>query len=140
MISKRSSIKFNMSKIAVIGTGFSGLSAACYLSKAGHDVHVFEKNAEPGGRARQLKTEDGFTFDMGPSWYWMPSVFENFFNDLGYNISDLYTLKLLDPAFEMVFENKESLTIPAGYKELCELFESIEEGSAERLKKFMDEV
>jgi phytoene desaturase len=128
-----------MAKIGVIGAGFSGLSAACYLSVAGHEVHVFEKNAEAGGRARQLKTPEGFVFDMGPSWYWMPGVFEKFFHELGYNVADLYNLQLLDPSFEMVFENKESLIIPAGFKELCQLFESIEKGSSVQLKKFLEE-
>ena len=90
-----------MAKIAVIGSGFSGLSAAAYLSKAGNEVHVFEKNSTPGGRARQFTTDNGYVFDMGPSWYWMPDVFEQFFNDFGFKVSDFYELKLLDPSFEV---------------------------------------
>ena len=128
-----------MSKIAIIGSGFSGLSAAAYLSAAGHDVHVFEKNEQPGGRARQLKTDNGYVFDMGPSWYWMPGVFEKFFTDFGYRIPDLYDLKLLDPSFEIVFGEKDVMSVPAAFKKLCDLFESIETGSAEQLKKFMVE-
>ncbi len=128
-----------MSKIAVIGSGFSGLSAACYLAAAGHDVHVFEKNAEPGGRARQLKATEGFVFDMGPSWYWMPGVFERFFHHFGYRVADLYQLQLLDPAFEMVFGKDDTMEIPAGFEALCTLFESVEEGAASKLKSFMDE-
>lgn len=72
-----------MAKIAVIGAGFSGLSAAAYLSAEDHDVHIFEKNEAAGGRARQLKTNNGYVFDMGPSWYWIPDIFERFFNDFG---------------------------------------------------------
>ena len=68
-------------KIAIIGSGFSGLSAAAYSAKLGHEVHVFEKNSSVGGRARSFQTENGYTFDMGPSWYWMPDIIENFFND-----------------------------------------------------------
>ena len=128
-----------MSKIAVIGSGFSGLSAAAYLSNAGHEVHVFEKNKTAGGRARQLKTENGYVFDMGPSWYWMPEIFENFFNDFGYKVADFYELKLLDPSFEVVFDNHEIMSIPADYSTLCHLFESIEEGSAQQLERFMRE-
>ena len=128
-----------MSKIAIIGAGFSGLSAAAYLASAGHDVHVFEKNSVPGGRARQLKTENGYVFDMGPSWYWMPSVFEKFFTDFGFKIHELYELKLLDPSFEIVFGEKDVMSVPAGFKKLCDLFESIETGSAAQLKKFMVE-
>lgn len=127
-----------MAKISIIGAGFSGLSAACYLSSAGHEVTVFEKNAEPGGRARQLKTETGYVFDMGPSWYWMPDVFEQFFNDFGYSASDFYQLKLLDPAFEMVSDDRV-IDIPADFNDLCDLFESIEQGSSIKLKSFMQE-
>ena len=128
-----------MSKIAIIGSGFSGLSAAAYLSAEGYDVHVFEKNDQPGGRARQLKTDTGYVFDMGPSWYWMPGVFEKFFNDFGFRIPDLYDLKLLNPSFEIVFGEKDKMSVPADFKSLCNLFESIEHGSAEQLKKFMTE-
>ena len=127
-----------MAKIAIIGSGFSGLSAAAYLSAKGNDVHVFEKNAQPGGRARQLKTDSGYLFDMGPSWYWMPGIFEKFFNDFGYSVADFYELKLLDPSFDVVFK-EGAMSIPAQFAALCNLFESIEEGSAARLVKFMGE-
>ena len=128
-----------MPKIAVIGSGFSGLSATAYLSAGGHDVHVYEKNNTAGGRARQLKTENGYVFDMGPSWYWMPDVFERFFHDFGYAVSDFYQLKLLDPSFNVVFANRQTISVPANYTELCNLFESIEKGSAIQLEKFMRE-
>jgi len=126
-----------VSTIAIIGSGFSGLSAACYLAAAGHDVHVFEKNDTPGGRARQLKTKNGFVFDMGPSWYWMPDVFERFFNDFDHKASDFYKLELLHPAFDMVFGKNDIAHIPQNFDELCIWFESIEKGSATQLKKFM---
>lgn len=128
-----------MPKIAVIGSGFSGLSSAAYLSSAGNEVHVFEKNETAGGRARQLKTENGYVFDMGPSWYWMPDVFEKFFNDFGYSVSHFYDLKLLDPSFDIVFNNREIMHVPHNYSELCALFESIEAGSSHKLDRFMKE-
>ncbi|HEY5463341.1 MAG TPA: phytoene desaturase family protein [Hanamia sp.] len=127
-----------MSKIAIIGSGFSGLSAAAYLSAAGHDVHVFEKNETAGGRARQLKTENDYVFDMGPSWYWMPDIFEQFFNDFGYKVSDFYELKLLDPSFDLIFADR-ALSIPADYTALRNMFESLEKGRAFQLDKFMKE-
>lgn len=127
-----------MSKIAVIGAGFSGLSAAAYLSVEGHEVHVFEKNATAGGRARQLKTKGGYVFDMGPSWYWMPDVFERFFKDFGYSIADGYELKLLDPSFDIVFKG-EKISIPSDYTELKKLFERIEKESSGKLDQFMKE-
>ena len=128
-----------MSKIIVIGAGFSGLSAAAYLSAQGNEVHLYEKNASPGGRASQIKTPEGYVFDMGPSWYWMPEVFENFFNDFGFKAAGFYNLKLLDPGFEVVFPEGELMKIPADFEELCKLFESIEKGAAEKLRKFMVE-
>lgn len=127
-----------MSKIAVIGSGFSGLSAAAYLAAAGHEVHVFEKNSSAGGRARHFKTGNGYIFDMGPSWYWMPDVFEQFFNDFGHRVSDFYELRLLDPSFNVVFGDGV-ISVPADYAELRSLFESVESGSASQLDKFMEE-
>lgn len=128
-----------MSKLGIIGAGFAGLSAACYLSAAGHEVHLFEKNTHLGGRAGQVCTPQGFVFDKGPNWYWMPAVFERFFNDFGYQVKDLYQLALLNPAFEMVFGPQDSLVVPATYTELLHLFEGIEPGSAKRLEKFLEE-
>ncbi|MFZ1702811.1 MAG: oleate hydratase, partial [Saprospiraceae bacterium] len=128
-----------MAKIVIIGSGFSGLSAAAYLSGKGHDVHVFEKNSVPGGRARQFKTPEGFVFDMGPSWYWMPDVFEKFFADFGYKPSDFYSLELLNPSFEIVFGKDDVDKIPANYEELGDWFETIEKGSKKQLQKFMAE-
>lgn len=126
-----------MARIAIIGSGFSGLSSANYLSKEGHEVHVYEKNATLGGRARQLKTDAGYIFDMGPSWYWMPDIFERFFNDFGYSSKSFYKLILLDPSFDIVFPKNEVLSIPASYESLCDLFESIEKGSRKKLDLFM---
>lgn len=125
--------------VAVIGAGISGLSAAAYLSAEGYRVQIFEKNDAAGGRARQLRTNNGYVFDMGPSWYWMPGVFENFFNDFGYTVAEMYDLQLLDPSFDIVFEPGKASSIPADLNSLYAWFESIEPGSAERLKRFLKE-
>lgn len=125
--------------IAIIGAGFAGISSAAYLSKQGYQVDVYEKNADIGGRARQLLTDNGYVFDMGPSWYWMPEVFEKFFNDFGYKATDFYELQLLDPGFSVVFGQEDVLDIPADFDKLCELFESIEQGTAVKLKEFLRE-
>lgn len=122
-------------KISIIGSGFSSLSSACYLAKAGHEVNVYEKNATLGGRARQLK-KDGFTFDIGPSWYWMPDIFEKFFNDFGKSTSDFYQLDKLSPAYKIFFED-EVITIDDHMDKICEEFERIEKGSSIPLRKFI---
>lgn len=123
-------------KIAIIGSGFSGLSAAAYAAKAGHEVHVFEKHDQPGGRARQFTTEQGFVFDMGPSWYWMPDIMEDFFTDFGYKTSDFFDLISLNPQFEMIFSD-EKMNIPENFEDLKVLFETIEKGAGVQLEKFM---
>ncbi|MDM1328806.1 phytoene desaturase family protein [Myroides odoratimimus] len=123
-------------KIAVIGSGFSGLSAAAYLAKAGNEVHVFEKHEQPGGRARQFSTAEGYVFDMGPSWYWMPDIMENFFADFGYKTSDFLQLISLNPQFEMIFSD-EKMNVPESIEELKTLFEKTEKGAGRQLEKFM---
>jgi phytoene desaturase len=124
-------------KAIVIGSGFAGLSAACFMARSGWEVTVLEKHDIPGGRARQLKAE-GFTFDMGPSWYWMPDVFERFFNCFDKKVSDYYTLHKLDPSYRIYFKH-ERFDIPADYEALKELFENIESGSSKQLEKFIKE-
>jgi len=123
-------------KIAIIGSGFSGLSAAAYAAKEGNEVHVFEKNSIPGGRARQFTTENGYVFDMGPSWYWMPDLIDNFFTDFNVKRSDLFDLVSLNPQFKMIFSD-EDLLVPESFEELKELFERKEPGSANQLERFM---
>jgi len=123
-------------KIVIIGSGFSSLSAASYLAKKGFDVHVFEKNDTLGGRARQLK-KDGFTFDMGPSWYWMPDVFESFYNDFGKSTKDFYTLNRLDPGYQVVFGENEIIPIGDSLEKIYAIFEKEEAGSSQKLKKFI---
>ena len=123
--------------VAVIGSGFAGLSAAAYLAKNNCEVEVYEKNAGIGGRARQMATENGYMFDMGPSWYWMPEVFEKFFGDFGHQVSDFYELQLLDPGFTIIFGKDDILEVPANFEALCALFETIEKGSALQLIKFL---
>ena len=124
-----------MKKAIIIGSGFSGLSAASFLAKHGWDVTVIEKHNIPGGRARQFK-EDGFVFDMGPSWYWMPDVFERYFRCFGKKRSDYYSLKRLDPSYK-VFWKDESIDVPADYEQLKELFEKTEQGSAKKLNQYL---
>ena len=126
-----------MKKVVIIGSGFAGLSAASFMAKAGWEVTVLEKNATTGGRASVLLAE-GFTFDMGPSWYWMPEVFERFFNCFGKKVSDYYQLERLNPSYRVYWPD-DSMDIPADYNELKLLFEKTEPGSGVLLDKFMQE-
>jgi phytoene desaturase len=124
-----------MDKVIVIGSGFSSLSASCYLAKAGFEVELFEKNSTVGGRARQM-VKDGFTFDIGPSWYWMPDIFEKFFGDFGKSTRDYYHLDKLNPAYKIFFED-DMITIGDCMDDICEEFERLEPGSSQHLRKFI---
>lgn len=127
-----------MVKAAVIGSGFSGLAAACFLAREGYEVTVLEKNSSAGGRARKFEAH-GFMFDMGPSWYWMPDVFENFFKEFNKKPSDYYSLTRLDPSYRIFFSKEDAWDVPAGVPALCEFFERIEAGSSVQLLKFLNE-
>ncbi len=122
--------------ISIIGSGFSSLSASCYLAQSGHEVEIFEKNSTPGGRARQFK-KDGFVFDIGPSWYWMPDVFEKFFGDFGKSVSNYYELERLDPGYQVYFGENDFIYIGDSLEKICDAFETVEQGSAAKLKKFI---
>ena len=125
-----------MKKVIVIGGGFAGLAAASSLAKKGFDVTLLEKNCDIGGRARKL-TISGFTFDMGPSWYWMPDVFENYFKEFGSVVSDHYNLIRLDPSYAVFFSKEEVMRVPANLNEFYALFEKYEPGSSVQLRKFL---
>lgn len=125
-------------KITIIGSGFSALAASAYLAQSGHDVTVYEKNDAVGGRARQLKRE-GFTFDMGPSWYWMPDVFERFFADFGKKTTDYYELIKLSPAYRVYYGIDDFITIADNLTDIIFAFEAIEKGSGKLLNDFMAE-
>ncbi|PBI89707.1 Dehydrosqualene desaturase [Flavobacterium sp. ACN2] len=124
--------------IQIIGSGFSSMAAACYLAQQGNKVTVYEKNSTIGGRARQFK-EDGFTFDMGPSWYWMPDVFERFFQDFNKKPSDYYELIKLNPAYRVYFGMDDFISIYDNLEEIKYTFETIEKGSGQKLQSFIDQ-
>lgn len=128
----------NTKTITIIGSGFSALAASCYLAKSGFQVTILEKNKTVGGRARQL-CKDGFTFDIGPTWYWMPDVFEKFFSDFGKKPADYYALEKLNPAYEVYFDTLSSIEIPDNLPEILSIFENEEKGSAQHLDQFLKE-
>ncbi|MCA1918947.1 MAG: phytoene desaturase [Flavobacterium piscis] len=122
--------------ITIIGSGFSALAASCYLAQQGNTVTIYEKNESIGGRARQFK-KDGFTFDMGPSWYWMPDVFERFFQDFNKKTTDYYKLIKLNPAYRVYFGVDDFISIYDNLEEIKTTFESIQKGSGHELETFI---
>ena len=124
-------------KAIVIGSGFAGLSAASFLAKAGWEVEVLEKHDQPGGRCRHFKTE-GFSFDMGPSWYWMPDVFDRYFGCFGKKVSDYYELIRLEPSYRIYWEQNQ-MDVPSDYAALKKMFDQLEPGAGEQLDAFMAE-
>jgi len=122
--------------VIIIGAGFAGLAAAALLAKDGCDVTVIEKNEMAGGRARTWE-KDGFLFDMGPSWYWMPNIFENYYNLFGKTASDFYTLTRLNPSYRIYFGKSDTIDVPATLDDLYALFEKLEPGSSGNLKHFL---
>ncbi|MDX1652899.1 MAG: phytoene desaturase family protein [Brumimicrobium sp.] len=125
-------------KITVIGSGIAGLSCASYLAKEGQDVTLIEKNNSIGGRARKFE-QDGFMFDMGPSWYWMPDVFERFYNHFGHTGSDFYELRRLSPSYRVFWQDDTFDDVPADLTEFYAWFEKMEPGSSSKLDKFLEE-
>ena len=126
-----------MSKaITIVGSGLAGMSSAAYLAKQGHGVRILEKNSTYGGRLQSF-TEKGFTFDSGPSWYWMPDLFDSFFADFNKQTSDYYSLKRLDPGYRIFFDKEEYFDVFEDYQRLKSELNQIEEGAGEALDSFL---
>ncbi len=127
-----------MKSFNIIGSGFSGLSSAAFLAHHGNKVNIIEKNNHFGGRARQFK-KDGFVFDMGPSWYWMPDIFDNFFNNFNKKTSDYYKLIKLNPSFQIIFDNDHTMKIGSDWNDVIDLFEKYESNSSSNLDLFFND-
>ena len=125
-------------EVLVIGSGLAGMSCATYLAKENYKVKVVEKNASYGGRLQSF-SQDGFTFDAGPSWYWMPDLFDSYFNDFGKKTADFYKLTRLDPGYRIYFNEKEYLDVSENLDTLKEKFEKIESGSGQSLQNYLDD-
>jgi len=123
-------------KTVIIGSGFGGLSAASLLARDGHNVTVIEKNGQPGGRASVWK-KDGYTFDMGPSWYLMPDVFEKFFAEFDKKPEDYMELVRLDPSYRVFFSKDDYVDISADLEKNLDLFEELETGAKEKMKDYL---
>jgi 1-hydroxy-2-isopentenylcarotenoid 3,4-desaturase len=124
-------------KVVVVGAGFGGLSAAALLSSKGYDVTLIEKNKGIGGRGRKYVSK-GYQFDMGPSWYLMPEVFEDFFKEFGKKSSDYYTLKKIDPSYRIFFDYDDIVDVHNDLKKTKKLFDTLEENGGKKLEKYLD--
>ncbi|MBN1682004.1 phytoene desaturase [Candidatus Bathyarchaeota archaeon] len=127
---------YNMKNI-VVGAGIGGLSIAALLAKKGQQVTVIEKNSTPGGRAR-LYSEKGFKFDMGPSWYLMPDIFEDYFKELEIKVTDIYNLVRIDPSYRIFFEDGSKVDVYASLEDNIKLFDELEPEGGEKLKKYLE--
>ena len=125
-------------KAIVIGAGFGGLATAADLASYGFEVKILEKNEMAGGRARVFK-ENGFTYDMGPSWYMMLEYFEKFFKKHGHVPEDFYKTILLDPSYRITYEDRTVVELSSELEKNIELFESIEKGAGEKLRQYIKE-
>ena len=123
-------------KVVVIGAGIGGLGTAGLFAKKGYDVTVLEKNSNLGGRANIFEAE-GFKFDMGPSWYLAPDLFEHFFELMGEKVSDHLDLVRLSPSYRIFFHNGEPLDIHSDMAKDSAAFEAIEPGSSEKLRAYL---
>lgn len=125
-----------MKSAIIIGAGIGGLATANLLAKAGYQVTVYEKNAQPGGRAGTMKL-DGFTFDTGPSWYLMPEVFQHYFELFGKSVRQELDLVRLTPAYKVFFEDAEPITITSDSEQDSATFEAIEPGAGKKLINYV---
>lgn len=123
--------------VVVIGGGVSGLAGAALLAREGHEVTVLEARDEVGGRASTWSA-DGFRFDLGPSWYLMPEVFEHFFRLMGTSSDEQLELVALDPAYRVFFERNDPLDVRSDLEDSVALFERVEPGSGERLRAYLE--
>ena len=126
------------SRIAIIGAGISGLTAAVAAAAEGYEVTVYEKLDTPGGRARQFSSH-GFRFDMGPSWYWMPDIIDEEFRRYGYERSDFFELHQIDPTYTVFWDDDDPLHVPVDTHQLKDWLEHREEGASEQLERFLEE-
>jgi phytoene desaturase len=103
--------RFSMAKIAVIGAGIGGMSAAARLAKFGHKVTVYENSDRSGGKCRTEWFGD-YAFDTGPSLLTLPAVYRDLFLKTGKRIEHILNLEPVDPAFNYIFPNGKNLTFP----------------------------
>jgi len=127
-------------KVIIIGAGIGGLGTAALLSKRGYDVTILEKNEKIGGRAN-IFTAEGYTFDMGPSWYLMPDVFEHFYDLMEEDINKHLNLVKLGPSYKVFFPGDPEypvVDIHSDLKKDLPTLEQFEPGITPKLRKYLE--
>ncbi len=124
-------------RVIIIGAGYGGMALANLLGKAGYSVDVYEKNQEPGGRITAVK-QDKFLFDLGPSWFLMPEVFDQYYGLFDESVYSRLDLMRFQPGYKVFFEKYEPLTLMGDLDEDKHIFETIEPGAAKKLESFVD--
>jgi phytoene desaturase len=125
-------------RVVIVGAGPGGLATAMLLGKAGADVTVLEKEPQVGGRTSSIKAE-GYTFDVGPTFFLYPPVIEEIYAHCGWNLYDEVEMIKLDPHYRLYFEGRGNLEMNADLEHMeSEIGKfSVEDGR--RFKKFMDD-
>lgn len=122
----------------IIGAGYGGLALANLLAKKGYQTHVYEKNSAPGGRIHAVR-KDGFVFDLGPSWYLMPEVFEQYYQLFNQNVNEKLELVRFSPGYKVFYETQPAIEVAGELQKDAALFEAIETGAGKRLERYVRE-
>lgn len=89
-------------KVVIVGAGPGGLASAMQLAAAGADVKVIEKQAWVGGRTATFE-QQGFTFDIGPTFFLYPRVLQEIFASLDLDLMTEIPMQRLDPQYRISF-------------------------------------
>jgi phytoene desaturase len=124
--------------VLIVGAGAGGLTAAAHLAGRGLDVTVVEKNEQAGGRCGRLR-RDGHHFDIGPTLFVMPRLYEQEFAALGERLGDHLALQRVDPTYHLIFDDGRRLELTADRARMQQQLEAIEPGSHAALGRYLEE-